>query len=792
MGLFTVLAAIVILYLLAIILNKSSEQKRLLESLYDKIKNLSGEVSLLSQELKKKEPVIAVQPIFKQPPLKDIITEQPPVIKKETIPVVPKPVNRLLKEPAVTKKEIPEVKKEDTYKEPAMPVAQPKASNENKDLEKYIGENLISKIGIAILILGISFFIKYAIDKDWINETGRVIIGFFCGTVLLGVAHRFRNMYRSFSSVLVGGGLTVFYFSTAFAFHQYHLIGQTAAFIVMVAITGFAVFLSVFYYRLELAILAVIGGFITPFLASAGNDNYIALFIYLCILNTGIIALSWYKRWSAINSIALFFTTIIFGGWLFQKTNGAGYLFPYKDALLFATIFYLLFMAMHLVNNVRLKRKFAAFDFIMVLGTNALYYLAGLVILTYISKGEGLFTFLTGLFNLLLYAIFYRQKTVDRVFVSLLLALSLTFISLAVPVQFNGNITVLFWAAESVILLWLFRRTGTALLFYGSLATAALSVAGLLLNWTTVYFMGTGLIPVILNKGFITGLFAGISLAVYYHLLRREQKPALPALFSLAVLKNPVCVALISILFLTGLLEIYYQFTSRVPHLPVHFLYMALYTFSAAVLIQFVFHKSVHYPVLKLSLTLLCMGIYLTSITSSAQLAMNIGGTARSVWFLPHWAAAILLLWMLYSAFRFFFSKQNEKWESYKDSLGWLMSACILVVLSAELYQFNIWANLHDDWPWWRNLYYKAGLSILWGMFSFILIWVGMKHNHKVLRIISLGLFTITVVKLFIYDIRNIPPGGKIAAFILLGVLLLVVSFMYQRLKKIIIDNNAE
>jgi uncharacterized membrane protein len=52
-----------------------------------------------------------------------------------------------------------------------------------------------------------------------------------------------------------------------------------------------------------------------------------------------------------------------------------------------------------------------------------------------------------------------------------------------------------------------------------------------------------------------------------------------------------------------------------------------------------------------------------------------------------------------------------------------------------------------------------------------------------------LSLFSITLVKLFLFDIKNIPIAGKIAAFFCLGVLLLVVSFMYQRLKKILIDD---
>jgi uncharacterized membrane protein len=45
----------------------------------------------------------------------------------------------------------------------------------------------------------------------------------------------------------------------------------------------------------------------------------------------------------------------------------------------------------------------------------------------------------------------------------------------------------------------------------------------------------------------------------------------------------------------------------------------------------------------------------------------------------------------------------------------------------------------------------------------------------------------VTLIKLFLIDIKGISEGGKIAAFISLGVLLLIVSFMYQRLKKLLL-----
>jgi hypothetical protein len=85
---------------------------------------------------------------------------------------------------------------------------------------------------------------------------------------------------------------------------------------------------------------------------------------------------------------------------------------------------------------------------------------------------------------------------------------------------------------------------------------------------------------------------------------------------------------------------------------------------------------------------------------------------------------------------------------------------------------------------------HKIGFPILWGITSFLLIAIGLKMKLKHLRIISLTLFLVTLVKLFTVDIRGISEGGKIAAFISLSVLLLVVSFMYQRLKKILLTDD--
>ena len=99
-----------------------------------------------------------------------------------------------------------------------------KFKENNPDLETFIGENLINKIGILILVLGISFFVKYAIDKDWITESARVGIGVLCGALVMAVAHKLKKNYVAFSSVLVSGAISILYFTIYIAFHEYPII----------------------------------------------------------------------------------------------------------------------------------------------------------------------------------------------------------------------------------------------------------------------------------------------------------------------------------------------------------------------------------------------------------------------------------------------------------------------------------------------------------------------------------------------------------------------------------------
>ncbi len=796
-----ILLLVVVLIVLFVVLSRVSTGNEL-------AKQLMLRINKLEEELKKIKS--GTVPLSQE---RDIITSQ----KKES-EIKPAPASVEEKEeikppePVVASANIPAAKTENIENvkaplprpvPPPRPVVVVKPSEprqsafskwlaNNPDIEKFIGENLVNKIGIAILVLGIAFFVKYAIDQNWINEIGRVCIGLLCGGILIALAHRLRKNYRSFSSVLAGGAIAVFYFTIAFAYREYELFNQSTAFVIMVVITAFAILLSVLYNRMELGIIAALGGFLTPFLVSSGSGNYVVLFTYLAILNAGLIVLAYYKQWRPINFIAFFFTVIIYGGWVITRYYSDD--FSYGGTFIFGTVFYLMFVTMNLVYHVIRKGKLKAFDFLILISINLFYYAAGYFLLKMweLHDYTGLFTALLGLFNLILSYVLFRKRQVDRNFIYLLIGITLSFISLAAPVQLSGNYITLFWAAEMAVLLWLGQKSGIRLISLASKIVTGLVIISLLMDWINALEL-PGIQPVIANKGFITSVVVAVAMFVCYVLLRKQQMPGQQAKqYAAKEIRSFYIVAGTVILFVAGFLEIYLQFTHRYSGVNLERIYLPFYVY-AFVLIMFLilsYYKVKTAEFIRFALPAVLFLAYLLNNFSVYQIEIQalISNNFKGH-FVVHWISVILLLLIIGNLIRYVV-KNTDRYKNM-NWFTWIAVTAIVIILSIEIQHMYVWAFYNGEASIYisERDFSKAGLSILWGVLSFVFIWLGLRYRYKALRIIALCLFGVTILKLFVYDLSNIPPGGKIAAFTLLGVLLLIVSFMYQRLKKIIIDD---
>ncbi|WP_345949969.1 DUF2339 domain-containing protein [Mucilaginibacter sp. PAMB04274] len=744
---------------------------------------------LLKQSLESRPAAESLKQETKLPP-KPAELPKPETALHLPRPVAPPPAERykeVISGPAAEPTKDPVA----VYRPPVFkaPEPQPSFFERHPDLEKFIGENLVNKIGIAILVLAIGFFVKYAIDNNWVGPAGRVGIGILCGAILIGIAHRLRNSYKAFSSVLVGGGLAIFYFTITLAYHQFHLFNQTASFIILIVITIFAIILSILYDKQELAVIALVGGLASPFMVSSGHANYNALFIYLIILNAGLLAIAYFKLWRVLNATAFGLTVIICGAVVFTLPAAACVM-----GFWYCSVLYLLFFAINVANNIKENKTFMASDFSILLVNTSLYFGAGLYLLTAMHHEElrGVFSASLAVINLVLSFVLFKVRKVDSNILYLLIGITLTFISLTAPIQLHGHYITMFWAAETVLLYWLYLKSRIKLMKLTSLIVWCTMMLSLLIDWTQLYSYSGLTLNIIANKGFITTLMAAIASYGLYLLMLKDESEELYGLKMKSRLYRYIAFVL---LFLSGLLEINHQFLNRYPYTSLNMVYIMLYVPVFVYLFNVVAKRAASMSMSwKVTLVLvgLTLAVYLLSTPRffNAEYSILVQNKVSSLHFIAHWVGAIVIGLLFYQLIQLV---RLHLPEGILKTACWIISSAIVLFLSLEV---SLASNLlfytkQYSMEHITTVYIKTGLPVLWGLLSFALMWLGMRYKVSTLRIISLTLFSITLLKLFIFDIRNIPPAGKIAAFFCLGVLLLIISFMYQKVKKIIVQDET-
>jgi uncharacterized membrane protein len=363
---------------------------------------------------------------------------------------------------------------------------EPKAAAEVADLESLesrIGGNWLNKIGMVAVVLGVVYFLKYAIDNRWIGEMGRVMLGLLAGVGFLsgGEALHRRN-YPGYGLTLRGGGIAILYFSIFAAFNFYNLIPQFPAFLLMALITATAVLMSVRYNSRVIAVLGILGGFGTPLMLATGKDNQVALFSYIVLLDLGILALAYSKNWRALNLLAFVFTQLISVAWALSY---------YTESKLwrtefFLTIFFLIFAFMAFLYNIIHRQKTVYYDQFLILINGAIYFLWTYSLLQdHYSDYLGFFALLLAMAYAGLAILARRRSPNDQFLILIQLGIALTFITLAIPIQLKQHWITLGWTMEALVLTWVGFRTESDKTRFGALLIVLL-VSTRLLFFDTV------------------------------------------------------------------------------------------------------------------------------------------------------------------------------------------------------------------------------------------------------------------------------------------------------------------
>jgi uncharacterized membrane protein len=114
-----------------------------------------------------------------------------------------------------------------------------------------------------------------------------------------------------------------------------------------------------------------------------------------------------------------------------------------------------------------------------------------------------------------------------------------------------------------------------------------------------------------------------------------------------------------------------------------------------------------------------------------------------------------------------------------------------LILLSFETHDFFRFRSTHHHLYWGSFHYaYQLSLSVLWGLYASLLIGVGIYKQIPAARIFGIVLLGATVLKVFFVDLSSLQTFYRIISFIVLGLLLLTVSYGYNRFKHIIFGEN--
>lgn len=317
-------------------------------------------------------------------------------------------------------------------------------------LESFIGLKLLHLTGIVVLVAGISIGVKYAVDKELISPTSRIILAYAAGIVLFFLSVKLKKGFVLFSAILFSGAMASLYFTTYAAFVYYQLYPFGIAFGIMVLITILTVYSAIVYDKQEIAILGMIGAYGIPFLISINSERADLFFAYIILINTGIVFLSYKKLWKAMVRLAMLVSWALFLGWAVSRYEVA----MQMQAVIIMIIFYVLFSIAAVGFTIRKKEPVGFIELQLFLLNSLLAFAAALLIFTALTL-DNRSVMITGIaciifsIQAILAKLFLVKEKLLFKYLAAFAVLSLVFY---IGMKWDGVKVTMIWLAIAVVL----------------------------------------------------------------------------------------------------------------------------------------------------------------------------------------------------------------------------------------------------------------------------------------------------------------------------------------------------
>jgi uncharacterized membrane protein len=629
------------------------------------------------------------------------------------------------------------------------------------DLEQWLGGNWLGLVGAVAVAIGMGFFLKLAFDNNWVGESGRVGLGVVVGIALLGAGSYWQRRYPAWARSVTGGGVAVLYLSIFAAFSLYDLIGTTTAFAFMALVTVTTVALALRYESTAIAVLGIIGGFLTPVMLREDLPGQRALLAYVLLLDVGVLGVATFRNWRSFTLLGLLGSLAVFGMWAAE--------FDPRDNLVLSqvgiTLIFLVFVAATTLFHIVWRRPPGAADqSLMVINAAAYFGISYGLLWDDFQAWMGGFALILSLFyGALGYAVIVRSR--ENVQLSFMaLGIALVFLTIAIPVQLGGPWISVAWAVEGAVLMWLaFRLQMPQLRWFGVGVFVIFGFTALVLDTPRAFDeISTPFLNAYLPAALL-GIAATYLAAYLLHRNRNTLPQGEQYLFSAFVVAGTVLVTLLFPVQVSGA-------------------WIAV-TWAVEAFALFWLSQRLQIPELRL-FGLGLFGVLLIRVLvfdtvaplDGYRLVLNQRMLAFASAIASLYAAAALLRRNLEDT-------PEERFEFPALLLGanfltiWVLSVEVISAVDSGI------INVTGD----TARYIKSlTLSLVWAVYGSLLLVLGMANGWRPVRVGGLALLAIPIIKLFLYDSFALEQGYRVAAFLSLGAILLVGGFLYQRHGEII------
>lgn len=323
--------------------------------------------------------------------------------------------------------------------------------------------NVPVKVGIIISFLGVSFLLKYAMDRELLvlPIELRLLAVALAAIGLIVFGWRLRTSKRVYSLSLQGGGIGMLYLVIFAAFRLYELVPAEPAFLLLVVLTALAGSIAILQDAKILAVFAIVGGFLAPVLISTGSGNHVALFSYYFVLNLAIFGIAQFRAWRELNVLGFLFTFIIGSAWGYQYYKPA--LFSSTEPFLVGH--FLLYQAIAVMFALRQPPKLKGLvDGTLVFGTPVVSFALQAALVRDTEFGLAISAAVVGIFYSLLAAwLWSKHRRKLQLVTESYIALGIAFATIAIPLALDARWTAAAWALEGAALAWLGARQNNTL-----------------------------------------------------------------------------------------------------------------------------------------------------------------------------------------------------------------------------------------------------------------------------------------------------------------------------------------